>query len=146
MRYNVEMAAREVDVVGAVGTRAVRFTDPLATALRNGDRAMPRGGKSRDETPLSNAERQARYRARHRDPRPPVTVRPGAAVDRRGRPARWRDAVAELVALQVEYAAWFDALPESLRGSATAEALEEIVELDLDALAAIRPPRGYGRD
>lgn len=26
------------------------------------------------------------------------------------------------------------------------EALEAIVELDLDALAAIEPPRGYGRD
>jgi hypothetical protein len=46
----------------------------------------------------------------------------------------------------MEYAAWRDALPESLHGSATAEALETIVDLDLDALAAIIPPRGYGRD
>jgi hypothetical protein len=37
-------------------------------------------------------------------------------------------------------------LPESLRGTATAAALEAIVELDLDTLAAITPPRGYGRD
>jgi hypothetical protein len=37
-------------------------------------------------------------------------------------------------------------LPDSLRDSATAEALQEIAELDLDALLAIVPPRGYGRD
>jgi hypothetical protein len=67
-------------------------------------------------------------------------------VDRRGRPARWRDAVAELLALQAEYADWLEALPESLRGSATAAALQEIVDLDLDNLASVRPPRGYGRD
>jgi hypothetical protein len=48
--------------------------------------------------------------------------------------------------LQSEYAAWHEALPESLRDSATAEALQAIVDLDLDALTAIVPPRGYGRD
>jgi len=37
-------------------------------------------------------------------------------------------------------------MPESLRDSATAEALQEIVEFDLDDLAALNPPRGYGRD
>ena len=36
-------------------------------------------------------------------------------MDRRTRPQRWRDAVAELLALQAEYAAWRDALPDSLR-------------------------------
>jgi hypothetical protein len=51
-----------------------------------------------------------------------------------------------LVALQAEYAAWFDALPESLHDSATAEALQAIVDLDLDVLTTIEPPRGYGRD
>ena len=106
---------------------------------------MPRGCEPDGEVPLSNAERQARYRARHKNPRPPATIR-RPSVDRRSRSARWRDAVAELLALQIEYAAWLDALPDSLRGSATAEALQEIVELDLDDLAAIMPPRGYGRD
>jgi hypothetical protein len=106
---------------------------------------MPRGGKPRGETPLSDAERQARYRARHKEP-PPPRQRPRASVDRRGRPARWRDAVAELLALHAEYADWLAALPQSLRGSATAAALQEIVDLGLDDLAAIRPPRGYGRD
>jgi hypothetical protein len=146
VRHKIETAARNVSVVPAAGPRVAHRFVPFATALCNGDCAMPRGGKPHGETALSNAERQARYRARHKDPRPPMTARPRAIIDRRGRPARWRDAVAELVALQVEYAAWFDALPDSLRGSATAEALQEIVDFDLDDLAAIMPPRGYGRD
>jgi hypothetical protein len=48
--------------------------------------------------------------------------------------------------LQTEYAAWWEALPEALRDTATAEALQAIIELDLEALAAAVPPRGYGRD
>ena len=67
--------------------------------------------------------------------------------DRPGsRARRWYDAVAALVALQDEYAAWLDVLPETLRDSATGEALQAIVELDLDELTAAVPPRGYGRD
>jgi hypothetical protein len=60
------------------------------------------------------------------------------------RPARkrWRAAVAELLALQAVYATWCEALPDS----ATTEALQEIADLDLVALAAIVPPRCYGRD
>ena len=42
--------------------------------------------------------------------------------------------------------AWLEALPDTLQGTATAEALQAIVDLDLDMLAAIEPPRGYGRD
>jgi len=37
-------------------------------------------------------------------------------------------------------------MPESLRDSPTAQALEALVDLDLDALADIDLPRGYGRD
>jgi hypothetical protein len=37
-------------------------------------------------------------------------------------------------------------LPDSLRDTPTAAALQAIVDLDLDELAAIVPPRGYGRD
>jgi hypothetical protein len=37
-------------------------------------------------------------------------------------------------------------LPESLREAATADVLQTIVDLDLEGLAAIEPPRGYGRD
>jgi len=65
---------------------------------------------------------------------------------RRSRPQRWNDAVAQLLALQVEYTAWADALPDALRDTATAEALQAVVDLDLSDIADIEPPRGYGRD
>ena len=61
-------------------------------------------------------------------------------------PQRWHDAVAELLALQAEYAAWYDVLPDNLRDTATGAALQAIVDLDLDELASIVPPRGFGRD
>ena len=54
--------------------------------------------------------------------------------------------MAELLALQADYAAWSNALPDALRNTATADALQAIVDLDLDDLAVIEPPRGYGRD
>jgi hypothetical protein len=104
---------------------------------------MPRGREPEGEAPLSNAARQARYRARHKEA---VTVRTRRPVDRRSRIQRWHDAVAELVEIQAGCAAWLDVMPESLRGTATAEALQTISDLDLDVLAAIEPPRGYGRD
>ena len=77
---------------------------------------------------------------------PPSKVRYRQPPDRRARPQRWNDAVADLLALQAEYAAWYEGLPDNLRDNPTGEALEIIVDLDLDALAAIVPPRGYGRD
>lgn len=107
---------------------------------------MPRGRQPEGDHALSNAERQARYRASRQDQRLPPLVRYRRPTDRRARPQRWRDAVAELLALQAEYAAWCNALPDSLRDSATAEALQAIADLDLDLLADIEPPRGYGRD
>jgi len=61
-------------------------------------------------------------------------------ADRRGRAQRWCDAISELVALQPEYVAWLDALPDSLRATPTGEALQAIADLDLDALADIDPP------
>jgi hypothetical protein len=107
---------------------------------------MPRGRQPEGEHALSNAERQARYRARHQAAPQPVASRRRVSADRRSRPQRWHDAVADLLGLQAEYASWLDALPESLRDSATAQALQDIVDLDLAALADIQPPRGYGRD
>jgi hypothetical protein len=53
---------------------------------------MPRGREPEGEVPLSNAARQARYRARHKEK------------------------------------------PDSLRDTATAEALQAIVDLDLEGL------------
>jgi hypothetical protein len=51
-----------------------------------------------------------------------------------------------LLGLQVDYVDWLAALPDSLRGTAMAEALEAIADVDLTALAEIKPPRGYGRN
>jgi hypothetical protein len=98
------------------------------------------------ETPLSNAERQARYRARHLKQPPPVVSKTRRPIDRRSRPQRWDDATSVLLGIQVECVDWFAALPDSLRGTPMAEALEAIAGLDLSALAEVRPPRGYGRD
>jgi hypothetical protein len=38
------------------------------------------------------------------------------------------------------------ALPEVTRDTATGEALQAMVDLDLDEIIAIQPPRGFGRD
>ena len=107
--------------------------------------------RCRDKAPegqhtLSNAERQARYRARREADQPAPVVRYRRPVDRRSRSQRWNDMVAGLLALQAEYAAWYDVLPDSLRDTPTAAALQAIVDLDLDELVAIVPPRGYERD
>jgi hypothetical protein len=103
---------------------------------------MPR--RTLGDRPMTNAERQARYRIARAAARPTIHYR--RAADRRSRAQRWRDAVAELVALQAEYALWFEALPDPLHNTTTGEALQAIVDLDLDELTAAVPPRGYGRD
>jgi hypothetical protein len=107
---------------------------------------MPSGRKPDGDAPLSNAERQARYRLRHQMGQTAPAARMHRAADRRSRPRRWHDAVAELLTLQAVYTAWLEALPDTLQGTATADALQAIVELDLETLAAIEPPHGYGRD
>lgn len=66
--------------------------------------AMPRGRKPSGDQALSNAERQACYRAHHLAQMIPTSARPRRTPDRRSRPQRWRDAVTELLALQEEYA------------------------------------------
>jgi len=123
---------------GPVEAIAMRYVTEIRT--------MPRGRKPEGEQALSNAERQARYRARHMTPPLPVTARTRRAADRRSRPKRWRDAVNELLTIQATYANWLTALPDGLRGSSIAESLEAIVELDLTDLVEIELPRGYGRD
>jgi len=90
--------------------------------------------------PMTPAERQARHRAKLRQPsRAPAPRRPP-------RPQRWAAAVATLLDLQEDYRAWLDSLPANLEASRLAEKLQAIVELDLDELQTIDPPRGYRRD
>jgi hypothetical protein len=89
---------------------------------------------------LTEAERSAAYRGRRKaelEAEVPVRIRYRRPADKRTRPQRWRDAVAELVDLQADYAAWLDRLPESLRDTATAEALQAIAPAD--------QPRSYQR-
>jgi len=76
------------------------------------------------QSPLTNAERQARYRARRLAQQPPVSVRPAPAAARRSRLRRWNDGVTALITVQAECAAWLDALPDSLRDNATGLALQ----------------------
>ena len=84
---------------------------------------------------------------RRQRPRPGAAAAPDAAAGRGGgpRPRRWAAALAELRALQAEYEAWRDQLPESLADSRTAELLEGVCDVDLDALD-VELPRGFGRD
>jgi hypothetical protein len=94
--------------------------------------------------PLTVAERQARHRAKLRQQ---SGSRPAAPVRRLSpRPQRWAAAVAALTALQDEYRAWLDNLPDNLEASRLADKLQAIAELDLEELQVIDPPRGYGRD
>src|ERR1700693_5260591 len=108
--------------------------------LRSGDHATQIDRRNRDDRcrttgPLSR-------RARGWQPNCPGLP----ALDHRGRARRWTDHVAGLVEAQIEYAAWLESLPDNLRDSPLAEALQAICDLDLAELEAINPPRGFGRD
>jgi hypothetical protein len=103
---------------------------------------MPR--KSIGERAMTDAERQARCRATRAAGASIIRTR--RPTDRRSRVRRWRDAVAELVDLQAQYAAWLEALPENLQDSALVAVLQAICDLDLADIEAIEPPRGFGRD
>jgi len=105
---------------------------------------MPSGRQPEGHTALTNAERQARYRAARAAGRSAIRIcRP---TDHRSRAQRCDDTIGTLVGLQAEYAAWLAALPANLRDSAIADVLQAICELDRGELPAIEPPRGFGRD
>jgi hypothetical protein len=108
---------------------------------------MTPGRKPHGETALTGAERQARYRARLARlavaPNPPALASPRRAQSRQ---ARWDAGIAMLSGVQGEYAKWLETMPEALLDTPTGEALRAIVDLDLDELAGIYLPKGYGRD
>ena len=93
---------------------------------------------------LTPAEKQRRYRERRKAGILPVHIR--KPCDRRSRAQRWCDAVAELGALQEHYRDCLDRIPDPLRDTDYGERLQIIVEVDIEALEEIEPPRGYGRD
>ena len=96
------------------------------------------------DTPMTGAECQARYHAGRADGTAVIRVR--RPTDRCSRIQRWNDTIAELVNLQAEHATWLEALPDNQQDSATAEALQAIVDLDLSELQTIEPLWGFGRD
>ena len=81
------------------------------------------------------AERSAAYRARRKatiaavPTKPPAVVRYRRPADRRSRPQQWADAVQTLADLLDRFQEWRDNLPPSLANSATAEALDAVLEL-----------------
>jgi hypothetical protein len=96
------------------------------------------------DTAMTDAERQARYRAARAAGAAVIRIR--RPPDHRGLLQRWNDACAEFIDLQARYAAWLESLPDNQQDSTTAEALRAIADLDLAELLAIEPPRGFGRD
>jgi hypothetical protein len=109
----------------------------------------PRGNRA--ATP---AERSAAYRARRKatvaaaPTKPPAIVRYRRPADRRSRPQQWADAVQTLADLLDRFQEWRDNLPSSLEDSATAEALDVVLELrsHVEDLQAVQLPKGFGRD
>ena len=91
---------------------------------------------------LTPAQRQRRFRERRAAG---VPVQPQRPARPKSRPARWAAALAELRTLRAEYQDWRDQLPEALADSRTAERLDEVCALDLDALD-VDLPLGFGRD
>lgn len=96
---------------------------------------------------LSNAERQARFVARLKAGIAP-TKRAKTPQDRRSRPQRWKDAVAELHACLDAWQEAREAVPEALAEGAYALKLDAMLELQelVEQLDAADPPLGFGRD
>ena len=115
---------------------------------------MP-GPPPRGDRAATPAERSAACRARRKvaaaaaPMKPPVVVRYRRPADRRSRPERWADAVQTLAdTLLDQFQEWRDNLPSSLEDSATAEALDVVLELrsHVEDLQAVQLPKGFGRD
>lgn len=94
------------------------------------------GRRPEGDQALTGAERQARYRLRL-EAEPALPDRPTAKPRKPTRPQRWGAAAGELLALQAEYAGWLDALPEAMRDGPMGQALQAIVDLDLEEIAAM---------
>jgi hypothetical protein len=71
-----------------------------------------------------------------------------AANNRRSRPEQWADAVQTLADMLDQFQEWRDKLPSNLANSATAEALDAVLELrgHVEDLQAVELPKGFGRD
>jgi hypothetical protein len=108
---------------------------------------MTTGRKPQGEVAMTGAERQARYRQRlagtQVQPQPPT---PASPPRHRGRQQRWDAAIAALRTVQAECVEWLETMPEHLHDTPTGQALQAVVDLDLDEIASVYLPKGYGRD
>jgi hypothetical protein len=97
--------------------------------------------------PMSSAERQRAYIQRLKAGIP-TAPKPRRPVDRRSKPQRWDDAVAELLRLLDTYQEARDNLPDSLAETAYVEKLDAVIELRelVETLADADLPKGFGRD
>ena len=95
---------------------------------------------------LSNAERQKRYRERRKAGEKLLRYR--RPVDRRSRLEQWDMAVSTLLNILDRYQDWRDNMPPGLADSATAQRIDEVLELrDLvEQLQGVDLPKGFGRD
>ena len=97
--------------------------------------------------PMSSAERQRAYIQRLKAGIP-TAPKPRRPIDRRTKPQRWDDAVAELLRLLDDYQTARDNTPDSLAESVYVEKLDAILELRelVEMLADADLPKGFGRD
>ena len=121
-------------------TGGFRTDRPRAECLELGSGSPPGLAEGRKED--RRAERQRRFRERRAAGVPVREQRPARP---KSRPARWAAALAELRTLQAEYQDWRGQVPEPLADSRTAERLDKVCDVDLDALD-LELPRGFGHD
>ena len=97
----------------------------------------------------TRAEQMRAYRQRLSSARPVPDDAQALPQRPTPRPARLQLLIGAVQTLHTEYLAWLDRLPETLVESPTglklADAVEQL-EAAADLLAAVDPPRGYGRD
>jgi hypothetical protein len=96
---------------GSAGWLAARHAAPIVirrvTSCDNNEgkpTTMKPGPKPLLDTPMTHAERQARYRANHAQGRSKLRHR--NPTDRRSRPQRWHDGMAELLELLLSSQTW----------------------------------------
>ena len=103
---------------------------------------MPR--KSIGDTPMTDAERQARCRAARAAGVPVVHTR--QTIDRRSRAQRWRDAAAEVTVLQAQLPPGWKHYRVVCKRAPLPRRCRRSASLSLPDLLAIEPRRGFGRD
>lgn len=120
------------------------FGLPLDNVTSRNRKGLQNMGRKRRYANATERQRACRERAKSA-----TKARPAPRSLKQSRPKRLvalEDGIRDLLG---EYAEWLEQLPDSLDGTAQAEALAAAIEgltEAADLLAAITPPRGFGRD